>query len=80
MADWELTATTIYCDDVDDEVTLIVSGDGTARCSGCQKYASPDKQTAKAIREKNNKLGKTIRCNEAECHRIVEYRDSLLKG
>jgi hypothetical protein len=80
MADWELTATTIYCDDVDDEVTLIISGDGTSRCTGCQKYANPDKQTAKAIREKNNRLGKTIRCNEAECNRLAEYRDSLLKG
>jgi hypothetical protein len=40
MVDWEITATTIYCKAVDDEVTLLVSADGTCRCTGRQKYAS----------------------------------------
>jgi hypothetical protein len=32
MVDWQITAATIYCDDVDDEVTVIVNRDGSVRC------------------------------------------------
>ncbi len=78
MSDWKITATTIYCDAVDDEVTLIVSRDGTARCTGHQKYHKPGKETARAIKKKSQHLGKQLGCAEAECHRVTQYRDSLL--
>ena len=50
MTDWEITATTVYCDAVDDEVTLIVYRDGTIKCTGHQKYA-----TGKAGNKKKNR-------------------------
>lgn len=78
MADWEITATTIYCDAVDDEVTLIISADGTARCSGHQKYARPDKETAREIKNKLRCSGKALGCSGVECSRVVQYRDRLL--
>jgi hypothetical protein len=78
MSDWRITATTIYCDAVDDEVTLIVSRDGTVRCTGYQKYHKPDKETAKALNKKGQRLGKQLGCTNAECHRVTQYRDSLL--
>ena len=34
MVDWQVTATTIYCDAVDDDVTLLVYKDGSAKCTG----------------------------------------------
>ena len=56
MVDWEVTATTIFCDDVDDEVTIIVNGNGTVKCTGAQKYATSNKQPAqRAEKEKQTK-------------------------
>jgi len=78
MADWMITATTIYCDAVDDEVTLIVNRDGTAKCTGYQKYGKPGKETAKSIKIKSKRLGKNPECNESECYRLIHYRDKLL--
>ena len=78
MADWEITATTIYCDAVDDEVTLIVSADGTVRCTGQQKYDGPDKETARAMKKKSQQSGKLLGCAGDECSTVVQYRDSLL--
>jgi hypothetical protein len=78
--DWELTATTIYCDAVEDEVTLIINKDGTARCTGIQKYLKPDRETAREMKEKSKKLEKTLACDGDDCRRISGYRDSLLTG
>ena len=77
MADWVVTATTIYCDAVDDEVTLIINKDGTSKCTGYQKYGKPDKQTSKAIKIKSKQSGKQLRCEGPECHRVTQYRDKL---
>jgi hypothetical protein len=78
MPDWKTTATTIYCNAVDDEVTLIVTADGTARCTGQQKYAKPNKETAREMKKKSRKSGKPLGCSELECSRVVQYRDRLL--
>ncbi|HUT68651.1 MAG TPA: hypothetical protein VMW86_08925 [Dehalococcoidales bacterium] len=78
MPDWEITATTIYCDAVDDEVTLITSADGTARCTGQQKYAGPDKAKARAMKKKSQLSGKQLGCSGVECSKVIQYRDKLL--
>jgi hypothetical protein len=80
MADWQITATTIYCEDVDDEVTLLVYGDGTAVCTGLEKYARPDKETARAMKKRGRKSGKRLACRGEDCRRIGEYRDKWLGG
>jgi hypothetical protein len=80
MADWVVTATTIYCDAVDDEVTLIVSRDGTLKCTGYQKYSKPDKETARALKVKGKRSGKQPRCEGLECKRATQYRDKLFNG
>jgi len=77
MADWVITATTIYCDAIDDEVTLIVHRDGGLKCTGYQKYSKPDKETARAIRIKGKQLGKQLGCEGLECRRVAQYRDKL---
>jgi hypothetical protein len=75
MADWQITATTIYCEDVDDEVTLLVYGDGTSKCTGQGKYARPDKETARIMKKKGQQSGKRLACRGDDCRRISEYRD-----
>ncbi len=78
MADWQITATTIYCEEVDDEVTLLIYGDGTSKCTGHEKYAGTDKKTAKNIKEKGRASGKQPGCRGDECQHIVEYRRKWL--
>jgi hypothetical protein len=78
MADWQVTATTIYCDAVDDEVTLMVFADGTVKCTGEQRYSKPDKETSKEMKDKSRRLGKVIECQGLECIRVTEFKDGLL--
>jgi len=73
MIDWELTATTIYCESVGDEVTLLVSDDGACRCTGRRKYAGPDEATSR----KGRKPGRPV-CAPAECAIMVRYREKVL--
>lgn len=77
MVDWKITAATIYCEDVDDEVTLLVYRDGTAKCTSCEKYTNPDKKTSKTIRTKCQLLKRQIVCKGQVCHRVTEYRDRI---
>ena len=78
MANWAITATTIYCDSIDDEVTLLVYKDGTLKCTGSNKPAKPDKEKAKSMRVKNEQIMQTIGCTGPECYRLIQYRDKLL--
>ena len=78
MVNWTITATTIYCDATDDEVTLIVHRDGTLNCTGYNKYNKPDKETAIAIKIKGKQLGEQLRCEGLECHRLLQYRNKVL--
>jgi len=77
MVNWQVTAATIYCDAVDDEVTLLVYKDRTAKCTGYQKYGKPDKETAEVMEKKNKQLKRRLECEGQECHRVIRYRDKL---
>ena len=78
MVDWEITATTIYCEAVDDEVTVLVSRDGTAKCTGRQKYGRSDKETTMAVKKKSQQLGKPLACEGDACARVMQHKDELL--
>ena len=79
MVGWQITATTIYCDAVDDYVALMVFKDWSVKCAGYKKYGENiTKDKAKTLRKKSKKLGKELRCEGPECHRLIEYRDKLL--
>ena len=58
MVDWELTAKTVYCESTDDEVTLLVSADGTYRCTGCEKYTCTPAECTIVIRYRDEQLDK----------------------
>jgi hypothetical protein len=79
MVDWQITATTIFCADVEDEVTLMVYGDGAVKCTAQPKYAQHDKETVKILKKKGKQTGKTLACLGANCPRVPEYRDKWLK-
>jgi RecA/RadA recombinase len=80
MVDWMVTATTIYCDAIEDEVTLIVHKDGGLKCTGFDKYSKADKEAVKSIMIKSKQLGKQLGCEGLECRRVTEYQGKLLTG
>lgn len=79
MVDWQVTATTIYCDAVDDDVTIMVYKDWSARCTGYKKYVeSSNKETAEMLKRKVKRLGRNLRCEGPLDHRVTDYRDMLI--
>jgi len=78
MADWQVTATTIYCDAVAADVTVMVDAGGGVRCAGMLKYlekTTPNiqRQLKKRSRQQQRPLG----CEGDACQRTVAYRDRI---
>ena len=51
MVDWQITATTIYCDAVDDEVTILVNKDWSTRCTGMRKYSESREESINLVKK-----------------------------
>ena len=79
MTDWQVTATTIYCDAVDDNVTLIIDKDWNVQCIGYKKYVTnSDKETAVMLRRKSRRLARNLKCEGPQDFRVTDYRDRLI--
>jgi hypothetical protein len=77
MVDWQVTATTIYCDVVDADVTLVVYKDWTTKCVVCKDYGEIARGIGKTPTKKRKKLSGQVGCEGLTCPRIVKYRDKL---
>lgn len=77
MANWQVTATTIYCDAVDDEVTLLVYKDWTVKCTGYRKYGDSSKDAIKLLK-KSKHLRQQMECAGPECYRVIQYKEKLV--
>ena len=77
MTGWKITAKTIFCDTVADEVTLLVYKDGSAKCTGYQKYQQPNSFNRKLISQKSRQLGHAIKCESGQCPRLKEYQEKI---
>ena len=77
MVNWQVTATTIYCDAVDDEVTLMVYKDGSSKCTGYNKYYQPAREVSKLLGRKSKQLRRKLECERLECYRVTQYRNKL---
>jgi hypothetical protein len=78
VPDWQVTATTIYCDAVDDDVTIIVHRDWSTSCTGYRKYLENlGKETAKMLKRKAKRQGRDLRCEGSLDYRVTDYRDRL---
>ena len=78
MVDWQITAATIYCLAVDDEVTIMVHKDWSIKCTGYNKYSQPGKETTSLLKKKGKRLNRQLECQGLECHRIIQYKEKLL--
>jgi hypothetical protein len=78
MVDWKVTATTIYCDAVDANVTIMVYKDQSTKCVGYRRFGeSLTKDRAKILEKKGRRLGRKLRCEGPECSRVMMFRDEL---
>ena len=75
-ANWQVTATTVYCDRVDDNVTIMINGDWTYRCAWYQRY----KQAAEGGKAGGGQMRDRIqKCDGPDCPCVTGYRDKLIK-
>jgi len=76
-AGWQVTATTLYCDMVDENVTIMVNRDWSCRCTWWSKYKSVAQQ------DPRHKFGKQLKvkigqCRGPDCDYVLGYRDKLI--
>lgn len=76
MVDWQVTATTIHCNAVDDEVTIMVDKDWSVKCTGVRKYTESREEQIKLVR-KSLQLRRALECEGVQCTRILEYKQKL---
>jgi hypothetical protein len=78
LTGWQVTAKTIYCDAVDYDVTITFYKDWNTRCTGYQKYIEElDKETAKLLKKRAGRLGKSLKCEGTQDYRVTGYNDKL---
>jgi hypothetical protein len=78
MSNWQITAKTIFCEAVEDEVTVIVYKDQKVHCTGFKKYTEPNDITRKLVKEKSRRLQRSIQCEGEGCSRVVAYKATVL--
>jgi hypothetical protein len=77
MSNWQTTAKTIFCEAVDDEVTVMVHKDFSAHCTGCKKYSQPNDMTKKIMAVKKRQAGHSICCEGEGCQRVSAYQATI---
>jgi len=77
MVNWKVTAATIYCDAVDDEVTVIVFKDWSARCTGYRKYGELGKDAIDLLKKRSRQSKRQLKCDGPACHRVIQYKEKL---
>jgi hypothetical protein len=77
MSNWQITAKTIFCEAVDDEVTVMLYKDGSLHCTGFKKYSQPNEITSKLVKEKNRGLQRSLKCEGESCPRVTGYKASI---
>lgn len=77
MVDWQVTATTIHCDAVDEEVTILVHKDWTVNCTGLQKYTGSREEQLNLVK-KSLRLRRLLECQGLGCDRVTHYKRNLV--
>lgn len=77
MSNWQVTATTVYCDAVDDEVTILVYKDWSVKCTGCARYSEPGREILNLLKKKGKQLKRPLKCEGLQCSRVVQYLEKL---
>ena len=78
MVNWQVTATTIYCDAIDDEATILVYRDFSVKCTGYDRYGTPEPEKPDMQRNKSEQSLKSLNCEGPVCWRVSQYRDRIM--
>jgi hypothetical protein len=76
-AGWQVTATTVRCEKVDDFVTIMVNKDWSTSCAWYHRHKGQGSPGSKG-RFNTRLKGKIDACNGPECPLVVQYRDRLI--
>jgi len=76
MVNWQVTATTVFCDAVDDEVTIMVYKDWSIKCTGHDKYTK-SRDAEYQLVKRSLQLRRTLKCEGLECSRVNQYKEKL---
>jgi hypothetical protein len=76
MVDWQITATTLVCNAIAEEVTVLVYPDWTVRCTGLEEYTK-NRRASLELLKRSLTLKKTLECKGLDCPTIVEYKLKL---
>jgi hypothetical protein len=68
--DWQVTATTLYCEAVADEVTLLVYPDWSVKCTGVNKYGNSGTSGKEFVK-------KPAGCIGIDCPVVARYLNKL---
>ena len=77
MTNWQITATTIYCNAIDDDVTIQVYKDWSVKCCSYDKYHQPGKELLKLLKQKSQQLSRPLECTGPQCSYVIQYKDKL---
>ena len=77
MVDWQVTAKTIYCANVDADVTIIIYKDGSTKCVICENNYDEGITNIAKMFKKRKKLRSELRCEGPVCSKMIEYKDKL---
>ena len=77
MVDWQITATTIVCEAVAEEVTLLVHGDWTVKCTGFAKYDGNRRANLELVKH-SLEIKRGLGCKGLDCPYIAEYKQKLM--
>ena len=76
MVDWQVTAVTINCSAVAEEVTIIVKNDWSVKCTGFEKIAHSRQARIEMLKRSIN-LKRALDCKGMQCPQIMEYIQKL---
>jgi hypothetical protein len=77
MIDWQITATTILCDAVADQVTILVDADWSVKCTGFEKYTKSRQDTLVLVK-RSLEMKRGLECRGLQCSFISEYKQKLM--
>ena len=77
MVDWQITATTILCSSVAEQVTIMVNSDWSVRCTGFEKLAKSRHERVELVK-RSLELKRSLDCRGLQCSHIEEYKQKLL--
>jgi len=69
--DWQVTATTLFCDQVGEWVTIMVYPDGTVKCNYFVRHG-PTKKKVKGEESKENR-----ECTGTDCALCTGYKEKV---